>query len=124
MTRNLGAHPTWLSKPSKFCYFSYMVITPNHFKILLSLLWISLSTISKFYQPYTWNSFGLVISLNCYYCFSLEIGGKYVSNILLLLVMLLCWCHTMLFSLNILCQSIRKILQVHSPTSLPLTDFP
>ena len=47
MTRNLGARSAWLLKPtiSKFCHSSYMVITLQNLKILLSLLLLSHPTI-------------------------------------------------------------------------------
>ena len=61
MTRNLGARPAWLLKPtiSKFCHSSYMVITLQNLKILRSLLLLSHTTISKFYQLARWIFWGV-----------------------------------------------------------------
>ena len=74
MTRNLGAHPAWLWNPiiSKFWYSSYIVITLHNLKILASLLFFSHPTISNFYQPINWIFFGLVISLNYNYYYSIS----------------------------------------------------
>ena len=44
-----------------------MVIIPHNFKILLSLLWLSLSRISKCCQPSTWSFFRSVIPLNFFF---------------------------------------------------------
>ena len=65
MTKNLGAHPEWLLKPtiSKFCHSSYMIVTLQNLKILLFLLLLSHPTISKFYELAKWNFFGFVIQL-------------------------------------------------------------
>ena len=78
MTRNPGVHLAWLWNLtiSNFCHSFYMVITPHNFKILLSLLWLSHPTISKFYQPSAWVFFILVITLIIIY---LEIGRNYLS---------------------------------------------
>ena len=55
-----------------------MVIKLHNLKILLSLLLLSHSTISNFYQFTNWNFWGLVIPLN----FVLEIARNYVSIII------------------------------------------
>ena len=53
MTRNLNVHPAQLLNPtiSKFCHFSYMVITLCNLNILLSLLLLSHPTISNLTNP-------------------------------------------------------------------------
>ena len=63
MTRNLSAHPALLLNPafSKCCLSFYMVTTLHNSKILLSLLLLSHSTISNFYQFINQNYLGLVI---------------------------------------------------------------
>ena len=60
MTKNLGAHPSWLLKPtiSKFWHSSYMVVTLRNLKILLYLLLLSHPTFSNFYQLTNLNCFG------------------------------------------------------------------
>ena len=58
-----------------FSHLPYMIIIPHNFKIFLSRLWIFHLTISKFYQPFTWNLFGLVIPVNSF----LKKGRNYVS---------------------------------------------
>ena len=80
MTRNLDTHTAQLLSPiiSKLCYTTYMVITRQNIKILLSLLWLSHPTISKFYQSHIWSFFGLVILHNLF----LEIGRSYASIII------------------------------------------
>ena len=55
----LGSHPAslWNHTISNFCYSSHTVVTPHNFKILLSLPRLFHPTISKFYEPFTWNFF-------------------------------------------------------------------
>ena len=108
MTRNLSAHPAQLlnSTSSKFCYSSYMFITLRNSKILQSLLLISLSTISNFYQSANWTYLGLVIPLK-FFRRQVEVMCQLQ---LLLLVLLLCQCHTMLFALDI-CLN-KRLLQL------------
>ena len=67
----------WFSNPtiSKFFYPSSMVIIRHNFKILLSLLWLSHSTIQNFANPQLRIFFWLVILL------LLEIGRNYMSII-------------------------------------------
>ena len=80
MTRDVGVHPAQLLKPtvSKFSHSFYMVITLQNLKLLISLLFLSHSTISKFYQLAIWNLFALVIKIN----FFLEIIRNYASIII------------------------------------------
>ena len=123
MTRNLSAHPALLLNPtiSEFCHHSHMVITFYNLNILLSLLLLSHPTVSKLYQPTVGIFFGLVIPLNF-----LEIGRNYVSIIITNISNITVLCHTVLFTLDILCVramvSIRRVLQL-SPPSLSFTRF-
>ena len=98
MTRNLSAHPALLLNPafSKCCLSFYMVTILHNSKILLSLLLLSHSTISNFYQFINQNYLGLVIPF--FFFFEIE---TLVQLQLLLLALLLCQCHTMLFALDI-----------------------
>ena len=61
MTRNLGAHSAQLLKStiSKFWHSFFMVITLHNLKVLLSLLFLSHSIVSNFYQPANWNFLSL-----------------------------------------------------------------
>ena len=81
MTRDVGVHPVQLLKPtvSKFSHSFYMVITLQNLKLLISLLFLSHSTISKFYQLAIWNLFALVIKI---FFFVLEIIRNYASIII------------------------------------------
>ena len=113
MARNLFAYPTQLRNPtaSKFCHSLHMAITFHSLKILLTLLFLPHPTVSKCYQPVTWNFFELVISLNF-----LQRQVKNMCQLkLLLLLMLLCQSHKMLFALDVLCLSymvsIRRLLK-------------
>ena len=125
MTRNLSAHPAQLLNPiiSKFRYLSYVVITLYNLNILLSLVLLSHSTISKFYQPTNSIFWGLVIPLN----FFLEIGKNYVSIIITIISNI-----TLLVSHNIIYFGYfmptshgtnKKAPPIVSPTPLPYQVF-
>ena len=81
MTRDVGVHPAQLLKltVSKFSHSFYMVITLQNLKLLISLLFLSHSTLSKFYQLAIWNLFALVIK---FFFFFLEIIRNYASIII------------------------------------------
>ena len=89
-------HPAWLSNPTdlKSCHPSYVVIIPNSFNILLSLLWLSPSTASKF-RSSTWNFFRLAsdpIYFFTYLCiYFLDKGKNYVSFRITITVLLYCY---------------------------------
>ena len=84
MTRNPGTPPAWSwltnSTISKSCHLSYMGIISHNFKALLSLLWLSHPTISKFYQPFTMDFFSF------FYFIFLEIGSNYIMSIIITIV--------------------------------------
>ena len=71
-----------------------MVIKLHNLKILLSLLSLSHSTISNFYQSTNWDFWGLVIPLN----FVLETARNYVSIIITIVSNI-----TVFVSHNVLC---------------------
>ena len=101
MIKNQSAHPAQLLNHtvSKFCHSSYMVMTLHNSKILLSLLLLSHSTILNFYHSANCIFLVLVIPLR-------YVGDRWKETVLcqlklLLLVILLCSCHTILFVLDI-----------------------
>ena len=65
-----------------------MIIQPHNFKILLSLLWLSHPTVSKFYQLSSWNFFGLLFPVK-YLCFGRKVKTMYQLSILLLVILLM-----------------------------------
>ena len=103
-------HSYWTPQFRNFCYFSYIAMTLYNIlkKFMLSLLFLSHPTISKFYQPTNWIFFGLVIPLN----FFLEIGRNYVSIII-----------TTIGNITV-CHGVNKNAPpVISPTPLPYQVF-
>ena len=127
MARNLGTHPAWLSNSTipKFCYPSYMVIIPTaskHCYLCLAFLPDNFKILPTFHHG---------IFSDWYLIPLIYFFWRYVETVcqlqLLLLVILLCWCHTISFSLNFLCLwamvSIRRLLQVPPLTFIHLPGF-
>ena len=93
---------------SKFWYSSYIVITLHNIKILLSLLLLSHSTISKFYQTANWDFFELV-------------GRNYVSvkSIIIISNVTVSVPHNVIwifYAYEPWCQYMRRLLQLSAPT--------
>ena len=113
-TRNLGTHPAWLLETtiSKIC----------HFPTRLSPSKTQNFVIVAIYQLATWNFFRLVIQLMFFWRLV-----EPVQLLLLLLVVLLCYCQIMLYALDILCPwamvSIRRLLQMSRPHPFPQPGF-
>ena len=105
MTRNLCAHPAQLLNPtiSKFCHFSYMVITLHNSKILLFLHCFLTQQIQTFTNLLI-GIFRLVIPLN----FFLELGRNYVSIIVTIISNITVLQHYLLW----IFVTIRRFLQL------------
>ena len=77
----------WNSTISKLCRLSYMVIISRNFKALLSLLWLSQPTISKFCQTFTMNFFWIDnLSLYFFILSFLETSRNYIMSIISIII--------------------------------------